>query len=568
MLKTLQIKDYALIESLFVTFNSGLNIITGETGAGKSIIINAFNLILGERSDVESVRKGAKKAIVEGIFSTSNNEKINNLLANNEIDCYDELIIRREVSSKGKSRAFINDTPVNISILKLFGNLLVDLHGQHQHQSLLYPENHLIVLDEIAGNENIRQSYAVEYKKFYSEIIGLKKIILNADELREKRDFYSFQLKEIDEVSPEENEDEKLKSELSILENSEKLFTTTSEIFQRLYEDENAIYNQLVDIDKKLSELKEIDSEFAEKENDFNSALVLINDVAEYLRNYQNKIDISPERLEEIRERLGALLLLKKKFGGSLNSVIKNREKLFKELSLVSNLDEEILLRNKSIEIQRVKLSKIASEITSSRNRIIEKIRNDIEEKLEMLGLSDSRFAVKISQKESLERDDYYVEINGRKLKCFPNGVDYAEFFISTNIGEELKPLSKVASGGEISRIMLAIKSVLANKDKLPLLVFDEIDTGVSGRIAQKVGYAMKELAVQHQIIAITHLPQIAAQADTHFQVQKIESNGRVLSTITELNEEYRIEEIAKLLSGENVSSKALETAKILIENK
>ena len=567
MLKTLQIKDYALIENIFVTFKKGLNIITGETGAGKSIIIGALSLILGERADSDAVRNGKNKAVIEGIFDNSGNETARKFLISNEIEIFDELIIRREVSIQGKSRAFINDTPVSVSTLKLLGNLLVDLHGQHQHQSLLYPENHLHLLDEIAGNENLLQQFGDEYKRFYLSVIDFKKMIANANNVREKKEFYEFQLKEINEVSPEKNEDEKLKSELKILENSEKLFSTSSEIFQRLYEDENAIYNQLNEIAIKLSELNKIDASFSEKEEDFNSALILIGDVAEYLRNYQNGIDISPERLEEIRERLGALLLLKKKFGGSIDSVLKNKEKIENELSLVENFDEEIKRQKNNIEKIRTKLSKLANEISISRKSVVNKISAGIKKQLENLGIPEANFDVRLTKKLPGTDEDYYVIINNQKFKLLPNGVDTAEFYISTNIGEELKPLSKVASGGEISRIMLAIKSVLARKDKLPLLVFDEIDTGVSGRIAQKVGKSMKELAVEHQIIAITHLPQIAAQADSHFQVQKIASNGRVLSTITELDEENKIEEIAKLLSGESISNKALETAKLLLNN-
>lgn len=567
MLKTLQIKDYALIENIFVTFKKGLNIITGETGAGKSIIIGALSLILGERADSDAIRNGKNKAVIEGIFDNSGNETARKFLISNQIEIFDELIIRREVSIQGKSRAFINDTPVSVSTLKLLGNLLVDLHGQHQHQSLLYPENHLHLLDEIAGNENLLQQFGDEYQRFYSSNIDFKKMITNANNVREKKEFYEFQLKEINEVSPEKNEDEKLKSELKILENSEKLFSTSSEIFQRLYEDENAIYNQLNEIAIKLSELNKIDASFSEKEEDFNSALILIGDVAEYLRNYQNGIDISPERLEEIRERLGALLLLKKKFGGSIDSVLKNKEKIENELSLVENFDEEIKRQKNNIEKIRTKLSKLANEISISRKSVVNKISAGIKKQLENLGIPEANFDVRLTKKLPGTDEDYYVIINNQKYKLFPNGIDAAEFYISTNIGEELKPLSKVASGGEISRIMLAIKSVLARKDKLPLLVFDEIDTGVSGRIAQKVGKSMKELATEHQIIAITHLPQIAAQADNHFQVQKIERNGRVLSTITELNEKDKIEEIAKLLSGENISNNAMEAAKLLMHN-
>ncbi len=567
MLKTLQIKDYALIENLFVTFKSGLNIITGETGAGKSIIIDALGLILGERAASEHIRKGANKTIVEGIFNTPKNEKIKNLLTNSEIENYDELIIRREISLKGKSRAFVNDTPVNITILKMLGNLLVDLHGQHQHQTLLYPENHITIVDEFVDNETLLKVFTEKIIEFHNAVNKLNSLRSRSVEIKEKKEFYEFQMGEIDTISPVENEDEILKNELKILENSELLFTATSQIFEELYDSENALYNRLVSITNQLHSLALIDDTFSEKENELNNLLSSIDDVSDFMRKYKDTINVEPSRLDEIRERLGSLNLLKKKFGGSIDLILKHREKIAAQLAAIDNLDDDILSLQNEIELYRTELAKITKVISENRARITGKISEAIEKQLSQLGIANADFQVKITKQEFSGGGNDFVTEGGKRYRLFPNGTDLVEFLISTNPGEDVKPISKVASGGEISRVMLAMKTVLARKDKLPLLIFDEIDTGVSGRIASKVGKAMKILSVHHQIIAITHLPQIARFADYHFVVEKLPSNGRVLSNIRQLNDDEKIVEIAKLISGDTVTSASLESARELLTN-
>ncbi len=568
MLKTLQIKDYALIESLFVTFKSGLNIITGETGAGKSIIIDALGLILGERATSDYIRKGANRAIVECIFDIPQNSKIVSLLTNNEIDDDDELIIRREISLKGKSRAFVNDTPVSVNVLKTLGNLLVDLHGQHQHQSLLYPENHIKIVDEFAGNETLLNSFTEKINAFHNSVNSLNNLISRSSEIKEKKEFYEFQINEIDSVAPVKNEDDLLNNELKILENSELLFSSTSKIFEELYDSEEALYNRLVAVEKQLESLAKIDNTFGEKAKEFGAILSSIDDVSEFVRKYKDTVNVEPSRLDEIRERFGALNLLKKKFGGSITSILEHREKIGNELEGIDNLDNDILLLQQNIEIHRTELAKIAKAISENRLKIIEKISEETEKQLSELGIADSDFQVKITKQEFTGTGNDFVIEDKKKHRLFSNGTDIVEFFISTNIGEDLKPIAKVASGGEISRIMLAMKTVLARKDKLPLLIFDEIDTGVSGRIASKVGKAMKTLSKNHQIIAITHLPQIARFANSHFMVEKLPVEGRVLSNIRQLGNDEKIEEIAKLISGDTVTTTSLKSARELLSQK
>ncbi len=565
MIKSLFVKDYALIEQINIEFGKGLNIITGETGAGKSILIDAMGLLLGERASTEVVRKGASKSIVEGIFDVENNKKIKKILKDNDIEFYPEMIMRREISLKGSNRCFINDTPVQLSIIKETGNLLVDLHGQHEHQSLLRTETHIEFLDEYGGIED-ELNY---YKKLYDELSGVLYSFTNLKEkevsLKQKREIYSYQLKEIDNISPVEGEEEILNKELIILENSEKLLELTSGIYGSLYESENSVHDQLGKIQNELLELTIIDKSFAEVENDLETSITLINEISKFVRDYNSKIDMEPARLEEIRERLGALNLLKKKYGGSIKSIIDYRKKIGEEFEIAVNYSEKISALEKQIKKLREKCGEEAERISKKRREISDKIQKEVKEALSNLGIPDSIFQIKIQQKPAAKDSTNFIIVNGKHYLYNTSGYDEVEFFISTNLGEDPKPLAKVASGGEVSRIMLALKTILAKNDKLPLLIFDEIDTGVSGRVAQKVGHSLKSLASFHQIISITHLPQIAGLADHHFAVEKKQIGERVVSSIKKLKKEEQIKEVAKLISGEKVTEVSIRGAKELM---
>lgn len=568
MLKSLYIKDYALIDLIEINFSKGLNIITGETGAGKSILIDALSLLLGERASSEVVRKGAEKSIVEGIFEVGKNNNIEKLCKENEIDFSDELIVRREISLKGTNRCFLNDSPVSLSLIKEIGDLLVDLHGQHEHQSLLRVETHIDFLDQVADVEKLLAQYHDEYRRInllHSELKSLKE---NESFLKEKKELYAFQINEIDNVNPQLDEDEKLEDELNILENSERLLIIANEIYDSIYESENSVIDATGLIKNKLLEIIQIDKSLESTFTNLESAIVFLNEVASSIRSYKDKINLDPERLEEIRERIGSLTLLKKKYGGSLKAVIEHRDKIGKEFELAENYSERISQIELLIDKSRIKLGEIAKQLSLQRNLAAKKIKKEIESTLKLLGIPDSRFEVKIKNQIEENSLSHFILIDGKKYQYNEKGFDFVEFFISTNIGEDIKPLVKVASGGEISRIMLALKSVLAKSDKLPILIFDEIDTGVSGRVAQKVGQVLHELASNHQIIAITHLPQIAGLADTHFAVEKNKINERVVSKIKLLNEGERVKEIAKLISGEVITETAIQSAKELMNSK
>ena len=563
MLKSFEVKDYALIEHISVEFGSGLNIITGETGAGKSILIDAMSLLLGERASTEVVRKGAQKSFVEGIFNVKGNKKVKSLLEENDVDFNDELIIRREISLKGSNRCFINDTPVNLNLVKDVGNLLVDLHGQHEHQSLLRTETHIDYLDEFGDYQELLH----QYKKIYSELLHkedeLKKLQEKESSIKEKKDFYSFQIKEIDNISPQEDEEDKLNEELKVLENSEKLAELTSEVYQIIYESDNSIQTSLSKVRSLLQKLSDIDKSFSDAFSESESALAQIQDISNFVRSYNSKINLDQDEVEEKRERLGAINLLKKKYGGSIKSIIDYRKKIGDEYELTENFSEKINELSKNIFELRKNSGNLAKSLSKQREQSAKLVKKGIEETLKELGIQHPQFKTDIINAQG--EKDTGVFLDGKYFLATSRGIDEVEFFISTNPGEDLKPLARVASGGEVSRIMLSLKSTLAKNDKLPLLIFDEIDVGVSGRIAQKVGKALKNLSEYHQVISITHLPQIASYADHHFSIEKVTQNERVVSSIKKLPESERITEIARLLSGEKITQASLKSARELI---
>lgn len=567
MLKSLEIKDYALIDHINIEFEKGLNIITGETGAGKSILIDAMSLLLGERASTEVVRKGTQKSIVEGIFVVESNKNVKSLLEDNEIEYLPELIMRREISIKGSNRCFVNDSPVPLNLIKEIGNLLVDLHGQHEHQSLLRTETHILFLDEFANNNKLLDEYTKAYKDLNEKQKELKELKSKEESLKEKKDIYLFQLKEIDSISPIPDEDESLVNELNILENSEKLMELSDEVYNRLYDDENSVIDLLGEVKHKLNQLAGIDKSFLETEGECESALAIVKELSNTIRTYKSKVNVDSTEVEAKRERLGAINLLKKKYGGSIKKILEHREKLEKELNLAENFSDEIGNLEKKINESRKAAANIAEKLSNIRKKYAAKVETEVVKVLVQLGINNAVFKVKVINNEVGNTDENFLSVQNKKFQYTENGIDEVEFYISTNAGEDVKPLIKVASGGEVSRIMLALKTILAKSDKLPLLIFDEIDTGVSGRIAQKVGTALKDLAAFHQVICITHLPQIAGMADQHYAVEKKQVENRTVSFIKKLSDEDRINEVAKLLSGEDLSKASIESAKELIFN-
>ena len=567
MLKTLLIKNYALIEHLSVEFSGGLVIITGETGAGKSIIIDALGLVLGERASVETVRTGADKAVVETVFDVAGNARVRTLLAANALDVADELIVRREVSAKGQSRCFINDSPVALALMKQVGELLVDLHGQHEHQSLLRVETHCGVLDDFGGLDGMVREYHAAYSRLRALVTEREELRQREQYLREQRAFHLFQAQEIDAVAPRTGEEEQLETELRILENSEKLFGATSELYTLLYEGDRSIHDLLVVARNQLHALAEIDKQFADAARECGSAEAVVGELAKFIQSYNARVEFAPDRLDELRERIGSLSFLKKKYGGSLETLLVRREEIAKELALAENFEEIIGRLTLELDNARAGCATLAGRLSAKRHETARKIDRVIVQELAKLGIPQARFSTRITQveRETKSPPDDSVMRGRTAVALNARGFDQVEFHISTNVGEDERPLSRVASGGEISRIMLALKSILAKTDRLPVLIFDEIDVGVSGRIAQAVGAALKNLAGFHQVIAITHLPQIAGFAETHFAVTKSEEGGRTSTHLRQLTLEEQVREVARLISGAEVTETGLAGARELM---
>jgi DNA repair protein RecN (Recombination protein N) len=569
MLRTLSIRNYALIDELHAEFSGGLVIITGETGAGKSIIIDALSLILGDRASSEVVRRGTEKAVVEAVFDVTGNAKVKTLLQENELDVADELIARREISARGQSRCFLNDSPVTLNLLKQTGQLLVDLHGQHEHQSLLRVETHIGMLDEFGGLDRMVAEFQAALKTLREGLARLHDLQDRESHLRDKREFYLFQAKEIDAVNPQRDEEERLTTDLRILENAETLFGATTEVYQNLHEGDRSVRDLLVIARNQLHTLAAIDPRFAEAAHECASAEAIVSELAKFVQSYNAGVEFSPERLEEIRDRLGRISLLKRKYGGSLESVIVHRQKIASELSLADNFEEVTESIRNEVASARKQCALIAERLSTKRNDIARKIDKAIIQELARLGILHARFSTRITQEEvasgaSIDNDEC-VQVGRKVIRLNACGYDDVEFYISTNLGEDELPLVKVASGGEVSRIMLALKSILAKSDRLPVLIFDEIDVGVSGRIAQAVGASLKSLSGFHQVIAITHLPQIAGFADVHFAVEKEETKGRAHTVLRKLTLDEQVREVAKLMSGAEVTEAGLAGARELM---
>lgn len=562
MIKTLYIKDFALIDELEVEFDSGLNILTGQTGAGKSIIIGALNMILGERADTEVIRQGADKAIAEASIQVGSNDSLKNLLEENAVDFREELILRREIRQSA-SRAFINDTPVNISVLKQVGDQLVDLHGQHDHQMLLRDENHLGVIDQFDSIKPLLIDYREAYEKMKSlrrELAALRK---RERDLMEKTELYRFQVQELEEAELTVHEEEEIEAEMNLLDNAEDLDQKAAAISEIGAGDEVSLMEMLNTIKLTLEDMARIEPEFETYLQEVNTARISIQEAVSFAERYRSRIEFNPQRLEKLRRRQSELNRLQKKYQRSVSELIAYCKEIKQELNVAENFDLEIEKLEAGIAHQAEVLREKAVRLHSERERIGEVLSGDIVAALENLGISHGQFRVDVDWKES---DTGWIQIDGKRVECTVQGCDDVRFFISTNKGEDPKPLAKIASGGEVSRVMLSLKSILAKEQHLPVMIFDEIDTGISGNISEKVGREMRKLSEHCQIVAITHQPQIASQAHRHYRVEKREDGERTVTKITPLSPEEHIHEVAALMSGESISDSALSSARELIE--
>jgi DNA repair protein RecN (Recombination protein N) len=510
------------------------------------------------------VRTGMDKATVEAIFDISELPELQQILQKKGLETDKEIILRREISVKTPSRAFINDTPITISTLAEIGDYLVDIHSQNEHQSLLKKEMHRYFIDAYGNLELYLNNVSEAFQKYTFALKELDHLRKRSQDLRDKHELHQFQYQEIEKCHLMPEEDVKLEAERKILANSEKLFTISSRILEIIEGDEeHNLANLLGQVLHYVKDLTEYSDNFQEMVREVKSAQIIIDEGSRSVEEFKNKLEFNPKRLEEIELRLTEISLLKKKYGRSISEILDFQKQLKAELDLQENLDLELESLQKKVEEKTESYRSAAIALSEARKKVTGPLQNEITDYLRQIGMPKISFKVNFSLLES--ENGIYTE-NGKNYRGDENGIDDIEFYISPNPGEDFKALAKIASGGEISRIMLALKNILADSDRIPLLIFDEIDAGVSGKIALSVGKSIRNLAKTHQIICITHLPQIASFANIHYRVEKYIDNGRTFSKVKSLDGDDRIEEIASLMGGKNLSSDFIESARQLIQ--
>jgi DNA repair protein RecN (Recombination protein N) len=551
MLKTLHISNYALISEINIGFSSGFSVITGETGAGKSIIIGALSLILGQRAESRFIKEGEEKAVVEAEFDIRDYH-LEHFFEKNELDYQPEqCILRREITASGKSRAFINDTPVSLQVLREISAKLIDIHSQHENLLLSDDQYQLQVVDNMAQNTSILKQYQqhfTQWKNLQTQLYHLQK---TADKQLSELDYMKFQFQQLEAAQLSENEQNELEMELETLSHTEEI----KQELQKagfLLKDEQMSLALLKEAIDAVGRIKNYISEDENWHERLESVYIELKDIAQEIINFEERIDFQPERLQWIEQRLNEIYSLEKKFKlNSISELLLLKEKLKAELQHIESYDEEIAALQKKIAKSYENVQLQAELLTKSRSNAIEPIENFLKEQLSRLGMPNIRFKIEITEAGEFSE----------------TGKDMVQFLFSANKNQSLQPVAQIASGGEVSRLMLSIKSLMAHRAGLPTIIFDEIDTGVSGEIAHRMAEIMKDMSKSIQVIAITHLPQIAAKGNRHYRVFKDDSGETTLTHISELGKEERILEIAQMLSGENVTEVALGNAKELLKN-
>ena len=554
MILELYMKNCALVDELRLNLEEGLNILTGETGSGKSIIIDALNLCLGEKYDRSFLRRGTKKGLVEAVFFIDNNdlkEKLNEY----GLDIEDnQIIISREIFVDGKSISRINGRNVKLSLLKEISSYLIDIHGQHQNQVLFRKETHIEFLDLFGEKKlkEVKEDYIDVYREYNDLKKELNKLTENKDDMQIQReiDLIKFQINEIESANLSSNEYEELLKQRDIYRNGEKIYNNLNDCYSNLYNGSMNAFDFISKATKELSSISQYDDKLKDYHEAIEGIMYQIQDISRDVRNYKESIDFSPYELEQIEQRVDTVNNLRRKYGETIEDILKYKDK-------INNRLEEILNRDEKVEKLKVDISKIENILFIKSNNLTN-IRKYVANLLEVKILEEL---------ESLNMKNVSFKVCFKDLNAFTySGKDDIEFMISFNLGESLKPIYKVASGGEMSRFMLAFKTILSDIDKINTLVFDEIDTGISGIAAQIVGEKLRDISNKKQIICITHLPQIAANADIHFCIEKITSNDRTYTTIKKLGYDNRINEIARLIAGSNITEKTIEHAKEIIQ--
>ena len=568
MLTRLLIENFALIERTEIEFGRGLNIITGETGAGKSILLGALNCILGGPARSDLIRGGSDRCAVEGLFEFDGTDPAGSAalerLRRMEIEITgQQLALRREIRESGRSRSFVDGRTVPLKMLQEIGGALIDLHGQHEHQSLLDEDQHAHFLDGSAQLGESADAVRTSFNGVENRAEELANLERERTRLLREEELRVFQLEEIRRIGPEEGEDEFLETEVRVLENQAELSSEAGSVFDRLYRNDGAIVEVLGSCRRQLDRLVQIDPRLGQLAEEVEQLLFRAEDVASSFQEYLDSLEPDPERLEQSRERLFELGRLTRKYGGTLADVARTALKLEVAGDRLEEMEGAIAEAGSRYAEIADEFSRACLELSGRRERAASALAGEVEKGLQALGISGARFEARCNREPD---PDGLVEMDGVRLRADASGAEVVAFFISANPGEPLRPLARVASGGEVSRIMLVLKGIIAERDVVSTLVFDEIDSGISGRIASAVGQRLKQLAHSHQAIAITHLPQIAGLADCHFSVRKIQRGGRTVTEVHPLSGvAERREEVARLLAGDSISETARQHAEELL---
>jgi DNA repair protein RecN (Recombination protein N) len=582
MLRLLNIVNFAVIDRLQVEFKQGLNVLSGETGSGKSILLDALGLLLGDRSSADLIRTGENRAFVEGVFDINGNTPLEELLADAGVDISEgEALIRRELVANGRGRIFINNQVANVGLLKSIQPHLVDIHGQGEQQSLLSPEAHLNLFDAFAGASKNRARASQAYDNLQRLARELEQIRQSESERLQTLDMINFQISELEQARLTPNEDVELEAERNLLVNAERLADLSGDAYRRIYDDENSILSSLAVAQKRVNDLAAFDNRFATYIDQLFTVKHVLNDVAFFLGEYCGSIQASPDRLSAVDDRLMELNRLKRKYGDSVAAALETLAKLIERREQLINSDEHSQLLESGVRQALNDYGKESSALGELRRGAAVKFENAVNQELKEVSLGAARFSVRLSaaQKSQLAQKlhsllgDRLADGAGNGLGVSDNvgvrrsGNEEVDFLFSANPGEEMRPMNGVASGGELSRLMLALKTITAPSLFPKTLIFDEIDAGIGGKAADAVGMRLRRLAKTNQVLCVTHQLQIARYADAHFLVNKDVVNGRTLTNVVELDEQGRIDELARMIGGSEITASARKHAKELIKS-